>query len=112
VTISGNRTYAVTEVFSFVNETASGKPFALTGDFNVLPDSDGVRFLTGQIEIGGTCKSWQDSPEEVLERRRIDYVFVSQDVEVRGIRLAGERPSAAGVYPSDHLGLVTDLEPL
>jgi len=121
---SGNRTYATLEVFSFVLETAAGKPFALTGDFNVTPDSDDIRFLTGRIEIEGlrgnlidawnvthpgesgeTVQSWEIKPG-----RRIDYVLVTPGVGVRDMYLTGDRPNAEGVYPTDHLGLLADLD--
>jgi len=120
---SGKRSYAATEVLSFVDGTASGKPFVLTGDFNVTPDSVDIRFLTGQATIDGQrgklVDAWAvarpgESGETVLSwkvrpGKRIDYVLISPDVSVIGIRLAGDRPDSEGVYPSDHLALVADL---
>ena len=120
---SGNRTYAVPEVLDFVTGPAAGKPFALTGDFNVTPDSTDIRFLTGQTQIDGQRGNLIDAwaavhPEESGETveswgakpgQRIDYVLVSPDVNVVDIQIVGDRPNPEGVYPSDHLGLLADL---
>ena len=42
----------------------------------------------------------------------IDYVFVAPSIEVRDCRVTFDTPSAnePGLFPSDHVGLVADLE--
>jgi endonuclease/exonuclease/phosphatase family metal-dependent hydrolase len=108
------------------------------GDFNPTPDAAGMRFWTGRQSLAGMSTAYRDCWESVhgdepgwtfeptnpltakdepgLDRgRRIDYVLV---------RCAGHGPTLAiadcrrvldapvgGVWPSDHYGVVADLEP-
>ncbi len=96
-----------------------GRPFLLVGDLNDTPDSPPIRFLTkdGPLKVadawtvarpgerGGTFPSHQ--PEA-----RIDYILYGPPDRflVREVFLAGDEPSPAGVYPSDHLAVVATLE--
>ena len=108
-----------------------GLPPVLCGDFNAEPDSDEIRFLRGLHVAGGQSTYFADAhawkgegaghtwdvrnpftePEGL--NRRIDYIFVrGPDHGGRGrVQSAGlcfDQP-VAGVFPSDHFGVVADL---
>jgi endonuclease/exonuclease/phosphatase family metal-dependent hydrolase len=107
----------------------------LGGDFNSVPDSDEVRFLTGKHTLDGRRACWQDSYGRAhpgdhgwtwarrnpntealawLDRdRRIDYLFVSPEKRDGRGRLLDSRivldGPEGGVWPSDHFGLLADI---
>ncbi len=110
------------EVYDFVVETAGRLPFVLTGDLNAQPDAAPIRFLTGRLTLEGQRGNLVDAwallhPDEPgftwptwEPRERIDYIFVSPSVRVHEIALAATEPNAQGIYPSDHCGLVAEVE--
>ena len=77
----------------------NGNPRVVMGDFNTVPESDEIRFLTGQHTLGGRRVAYQDAwavihqgrpgytwsrANDYTERmhwlrrdRRLDYIFVS-----------------------------------
>lgn len=108
-------------------------PPVVAGDFNAEPDADEIRFLRGLTGLGGPCVYFADAfavsgdgslgatfskrnPFAEVQRepeRRIDYVFVrgpdhSQRGEPRNARVCFDEPYA-GVFPSDHFGVVTEI---
>ena len=112
-------------------------PPVLMGDFNAAPDADEIRFLTGLHALDGKtvyfADSWVyagDGPGHTFDRsnqyaakarepsRRIDYIFVrGPDRKFRGEPMhaevafnAVERTGAEPLWPSDHFGVVADLE--
>lgn len=108
------------------------------GDFNAAPDTDEIRFLTGRHTLEGRRTHYQDAYARAgshrgpgwtwakgnthteklawLERdRRIDYIFVSTErPDGRGrildARVVLNQPDEAGVFASDHYGVMTDLQ--
>ena len=111
-------------------------PPVLLGDFNAVPDSDEIRFLTGLCALEGKTVYFADAwafagegPGYTFDRtnsyaakarepsRRIDYIFVrGPDRQFRGEPLraelafnSAELADAEPVWPSDHFGLVADL---
>lgn len=111
----------------------SDPPVVVAGDFNAVPDSDEVRALTGlappPVEglVMNDCwpivsnepgHTWDPVVPYLADsqwpRRRLDYVFVSWPRPrrlgtPRSGRLFGAEP-VDGVWPSDHLGVVIDLD--
>jgi endonuclease/exonuclease/phosphatase family metal-dependent hydrolase len=112
-------------------------PQILMGDFNARPDADEIRFLKGQTTLGGRRVAMQDAWESVhpLEPgwtwaranagtaplaflgldRRLDFVFVTQRRRdgrgaILDCRLALDRPDGAGVFASDHFGVLADIQ--
>jgi endonuclease/exonuclease/phosphatase family metal-dependent hydrolase len=97
-----------------VDTIASGFPFIITGDFNMLPTSKGYEILTGPAE---SVPLLQDS-YEISEKRpygpeytfnsfsdmggsgRIDYIFVKEGMKVLDHRTTIKKER--GVYISDH----------
>lgn len=115
------RDRVVVEAFDFVIQTASGQPFAFTGDLNGIPEDLPIRFLTGQAEIDGRSGNLVDAwtachpgePGNTFSAwdtcKRIDYVFVPSAIEVASISIVGTVSSREIISPSDHCGLLTTL---
>lgn len=108
-------------------------PAILVGDLNADPDSTEIRFLCGLTSLAGRSVYFQDAWRMTHPRdpgftwdnrnpyaatawdadRRIDYVLVGHAMpdgrgRVESAALAFTEP-AAGVFPSDHFGLVVDV---
>lgn len=99
-----------------------GCPVVLVGDLNATPDVLGMPPAyvdawtaagagAGDGSGGATCiqdPGLRNEPGGLT--RRIDYVLV-RDADVVGCRVVGDRPEdrVAGLWPSDHAGVVADL---
>ncbi len=108
-------------------------PAVLCGDLNADPTSEELRMLTGQTAVpvpgvmfrdawlaggdgtvGATASNANPYNAAALDRdRRIDFILVGTPKlggagHARATRVAGNEP-LAGVWPSDHLAVVTDL---
>jgi endonuclease/exonuclease/phosphatase family metal-dependent hydrolase len=93
----------------------------LAGDFNDLPDSPPLRAVQSQMrsahaEAHGREPDWT-WPTPLLPwygqfSAVLDYVLVRGPLRVAAARLAFDRPHQADprLWPSDHLGLIVDLE--
>ncbi len=114
-------------------DPATSLPMVLAGDLNATPDSDEVRRLTGRsaAPVPGLVFTdcWpqvRDDPGHTWTRavpytvdatwpeRRLDYITVSWPRRAPlgnpvAAHLIGDRP-VEGVWASDHLGVVVDLE--
>lgn len=115
----------------------SDLPRLVMGDFNTTCENDEIRWLRGATTLGGRRVFYQDAWATVhgdaggvtWERanpfrarmgwlpadRRIDYIFVSPARRdgrgtVLDARLCFQRPDATGVYPSDHCGVLADVQ--
>ncbi len=97
-----------------------GTPVVVVGDFNAPPESVGMPadfqdawVAAGDGGPGHTCGQTSDLANvESLLRERIDYVWV-QGADVECCRIVGnvdsDRTTGAGLWPSDHAGVVCDL---
>jgi endonuclease/exonuclease/phosphatase family metal-dependent hydrolase len=112
-------------------------PQILAGDFNTVPEADEIRWLRGLCTLGGRRVFYQDAwstahpgePGVTWARdnpfrakmnwlpadRRIDYVFVTPRRRdgrgtVRDARVVFERPDEDGVFPSDHFGVLAEIQ--
>lgn len=119
--------------------TERHRPLAtlLCGDFNATPDSDEIRFLRGLHSLRGRRTYYQDAyalrhgtdPGYTWARRnpctqrmhwlepdrRLDYIFVSEANRdgrglVRECRIVLDTADADGVYPSDHFGVLAEVQ--
>ena len=115
----------------------SDLPRLVAGDFNTTSENDEIRWLRGATTLGGRRVYYQDAWATVHgdaggvtwarenpfrarmgwlpADRRIDYIFVSPARRdgrgtVLDARVCFDRPDAAGVYPSDHCGVVSDIQ--
>ncbi len=124
----------VRQICRFVDETKDRRVFppVLCGDFNADPESDEIRMLTGLAAVPvpklvfldawragatGPGMTWDNrnafAAADCEPDRRIDYVLVGypRDLglgQTLRAELIGDRP-VAGVWPSDHFGVVADL---
>jgi endonuclease/exonuclease/phosphatase family metal-dependent hydrolase len=116
---------------------AKESPQILLGDFNATPDSDEIRWLSGLTTLGGRRVFYQDAwaaaragepgytwrvenpfrarMSWLSANRRIDYIFVTPARRdgrgtIRGAELAFTEPGARGIHPSDHAGVVADVQ--
>jgi len=97
-----------------VDTIASGFPFIITGDFNMLPTSNGYAILTGPAESVpllqdsyGISEKRPYGPEYTFNSfsdmggsGRIDYIFVKEGMKVLDHRTTIKKER--GVYISDH----------
>lgn len=109
------------EVSRFVTQQAGDEAAVVMGDLNAEPDTPPIRFLMGQLEVEGERGSFVDCWLEANPGapgytyaswggiRRIDYILARNIRSVRSAEIVGDE-SAAGVYPSDHMGIVADLD--
>lgn len=121
------RSRTVREVAQFAQSTPDSHAALLVGDFNAPPESDVPQFITGDIAIGGLTGDFADlatvhsiCPENTFRSdrpaRRIDYMFIRQahprplETVVREFRVIGSACDADGIRPSDHCGLLADLD--
>jgi hypothetical protein len=109
------------ELIALCDEVAT--PVVLVGDFNATPDEVGVATpwldawsqSHGQADgTGATVGQSADlANEESKLRARIDYVFVRDARPVACRRIgheAADRSEPHQLWPSDHAGLVADLD--
>ena len=133
----GKREDQVAAVDAFTAGWSTELPRILCGDFNAVPHSDEIRFLRGLHSHDGRRTYWQDAFERIypddkgftwaqrnpytarlgwLEPdRRLDYIFVSPMFRdgrgvIRDCRIVLDTPDPGGVWPSDHFGLMADIQ--
>lgn len=95
--------------------TGSTYPVFATGDYNTNPTEAGVQYIledgllkdaraqseTTPAGTLGTTNDFSLSLEQMnVERRRIDFVFLTGDIRVKEYKTINDRPD--GLYPSDH----------
>lgn len=130
----------VAAVDRFVGERPGSSNTAaklLAGDFNAPPDADEVRFLRGLTSLDGRRTYYQDafavcnpgiaghtwsSANPYTQAlgwlepdRRLDYIYVTPMTRtgagrILNCRLVCTEPSPAGIYCSDHFGLLAEVE--
>ena len=108
-------------ILTKIGEIAGSSPFVLTGDLNVVEDSDGYRTLKNGNSItrladaryasthghfGGdsTFNDWK----ELQPGRKIDYVFVREGIRVNEHAALADRWN--GLWASDHIPVLAEIE--
>lgn len=122
-------TCQVHRVAEVVGRHRNGLPSILMGDFNNVESSPAIQALTVQSGFidsyrhanpdrrGATARQRLDAPTATAARR-IDYVFVVPGLEVHGQVRASRvvldqphrLPDGSLLWPSDHYGVLTELE--
>lgn len=103
------------ETARFVVETAGERPAILAGDLNAEPASSPVQSLTHDPNLFIDCwpAIYREDPGYTYVShhpvRRIDYILARRVGRVVSIELLGGKPDE-GIYPSDHLGIVAEIE--
>ena len=96
-----------------INETTVKVPSLILGDYNAEPESETIRFcreykepvmkdITAHIE-----NSCHDYGKQVL---KIDYIFVSEDLEKAVLSADAWKTCYNGVYLSDHYPIYADID--
>jgi endonuclease/exonuclease/phosphatase family metal-dependent hydrolase len=95
-------------VTDWLDSPELGHPVILCGDLNAVPNATTYRRLASRLRdaqrLHGRPKATFPSAFPIL---RLDHVFVSNDVEVRGVTVPYNSRSRRA---SDHLPLIVDLE--
>ncbi len=90
------------------------------GDFNTVEEDFAIRRMVSagftDLQAGTGCITWDNRNPFIQSHsvrfpdRRIDYLFLKDPRStVRDCRIACDRPNAAGLFPSDHYGVLADL---
>lgn len=105
-----------------------GENVLLSGDFNTEPDHPPVRRLreAGFVDLFAELHSkepgitWDNANPFIQSHsarfpdRRIDYLFLHANAlrrfAVRRCEVVGRTPSPEGLFPSDHYGVLADLQ--
>jgi endonuclease/exonuclease/phosphatase family metal-dependent hydrolase len=113
-----------------IRERKHPDPFIVTGDFNAEEDNPAVLYLQGNYTFAGEAGEQNGSPVAMRDSFRvlfpeaaeagtfhgfagrseggkIDYIFVSPDIEVRGAEII--HTVQGGRYPSDHFPVAADV---
>ena len=101
-------------LLSKVDSITSGFPFVITGDFNMLPASEGYRILTGPRESipllddsSGKSENKHEGPQysyngfsDMQGAGTIDYIFVRHGMKVLSHKTVVKKEH--GIFISDH----------
>ncbi|MAB48053.1 MAG: endonuclease/exonuclease/phosphatase [Flavobacteriaceae bacterium] len=93
-----------------------GSPVFLTGDFNMDPDHESIDYITQTLKDSKAISEIDFGPEGTFNgfhfdqpvTRRIDYIFVSEDVEVNKYAVLSDNWNMQ--YPSDHLPVLIEAK--
>jgi len=98
------------EVFARANDRT-----ILMGDFNAEPHEEAIKVIK-ESNLGLT-DSWEKLHGDVHGgtweipslKERLDYIFHGKGLSLVSCERVGLEPNQAGVYPSDHVGLVAEF---
>ncbi|MEX0782423.1 MAG: endonuclease/exonuclease/phosphatase family protein [Dehalococcoidia bacterium] len=91
---------------------ARGGPAVVAGDLNGPPESRALQLLTGTLRSTQVVVHGMEPASTVAPVERgtvLDYILVSDGIEVLGAGLAFDEPGPGGEMVSDHLGLVSRI---
>lgn len=116
------RQFQVSQLLEWIRQRNDADHSIVCGDFNAPPDQPSIRLMlqrcrptqtqstafTPLSEPGGQ----PTHPEWPRFDRCIDYIWVSESVQVRASGLCFDKPALdnPNLWPSDHLGVWADLE--
>ena len=95
-------------------------PQVLVGDFNASPTTASIRLACQSLQSACAVANGTEPARTVPTPLRrpgssrgvvLDYIFVNHQVDVGEARVTFDRPAAedAGLYPSDHYGLMATI---
>ena len=116
------------ELEAFVNQKAGDLPAAVLGDFNGASNTPPVVYLreirkwidTFWVKNPGVPgltwdyrNPYAEAEREKMAERRIDFIFIRERTgsfeKIVSSRVVFNEPSAEGVFPSDHFGVLTEF---
>ncbi len=91
-------------------------PVLLSGDLNLEPEATGIQFLSDKLNDAKKVADLDFGPEGTFNgynfaapvTRRIDYIFVSDEVKVKKYAVLSDSWDLK--YPSDHLPVLVEVE--
>lgn len=106
-------------ILNTIEENAGDAPVVLTGDFNIVDSSEPYKILTSTFlsdaynttkipNVGPSFTFSGFSVGEIEEKRRIDYIFTNDRIDV--LKHAVISSFYDGYYPSDHLPVITEIK--
>ena len=116
------RRYQVSKLLEWIRTRDDAECSIVCGDFNAAPDQSSIRLMSSVYratqnrptaftplrESGGapTHPEWQRFD------RCIDYIWISESVQLRGSGLCFNQPAKddPALWPSDHVGVWADVE--
>jgi endonuclease/exonuclease/phosphatase family metal-dependent hydrolase len=116
------RRHQAEQLSDWIAERSAGAPHALVGDLNATPDTAPLRTLgvgrrSAYEAIHGRPPATTVSPLGVMSDDlpgdlTLDYILVGGSVNIldAGLAFEYEDPRQPGIWASDHVGLVADLE--
>jgi endonuclease/exonuclease/phosphatase family metal-dependent hydrolase len=111
------REMSIRLILDYISKMASGLPVILMGDFNVEEDNVVYRTITeyGLKDAYREIHPVSDSTDLTFHGwrsetglSRIDYIFVSHEIKIRNAEVI--RKKIHGIYPSDHLPVISEIE--
>lgn len=117
------RVESAKQIINTIPDIAEGLPVVLMGDLNTTENddpysvlaestlSDGRELLDGFYHSDhghhGPASTWTGF-SEIVPNRRIDYIFVGDDVTISQHAILAD--SMNGLFPSDHLPVMAEIE--
>ena len=92
-------------VFDFIDEydRRNKLPTILLGDFNVAPDSETIKFADAKKGFFEATKDIKVTFHEFgKDKRKLDYIYLSDDLKCRVESVKTWEDSHEGIYLSDH----------
>ena len=116
------------ELEAFVARKAAELPVALMGDLNGAPNTPPVVYLreirkwidTFWVKNPGVPgltwdyrNPYAEAEREKMAERRIDFIFIRERTgpfaRINASKVVFDQPSTAGIFPSDHFGVLTEF---
>ena len=117
------------EMEAFVQKKAGNLPVVLMGDLNAGPGAPSVSYLRETLKWCDTFETknpgdsgftwdyrnpYAEAERKKMAERRIDFIFIREKTgifaKILSSRVVFNEPSAAGVFPSDHFGVLTEFQ--
>lgn len=126
----GVRLPQMQKIIELINSKSGANPVVFTGDMNAAETSKTIGLLTAENHFIDTYKSFHKgkigadgltsgiglarTPVKQAPKNRIDYIFMrvpeKNEMKVIGSEVCFRNHAPDGLYPSDHLGVVTTFE--
>jgi endonuclease/exonuclease/phosphatase family metal-dependent hydrolase len=112
------RTESAKIILKTIEKTAGDAPVVLMGDFNIVDSSEPYKIITSSFlsdayntsdlpNVGPSFTFSGFSVGEIEEKRRIDYIFTNNRIDV--LKHAVITSFHNDYYPSDHLPVVAEI---
>jgi len=122
------RSEQIDELLAFVDQKAGNEPAVMVGDFNAAPENAEIRkisekgsFTDAFLKLYPNEKgyTWDNASPYIQQAsvkmpdRRIDYLFyrnwAGELGDLKQVSVVMNQPTPAGVYASDHYGVLTQF---